>query len=86
MARAIVSGMLKKGFCKPGEVLAADAAPQPPARQGFSPGQRRLLAFDPSFFFIGGRRKNRKKKEKQKKQKQVFRFHKYTPTTAHRPI
>ena len=33
MARAIVSGMLKKGFCKPGEVLAADAAPQ--AAQAF---------------------------------------------------
>lgn len=33
MARAIVAGMLKKGFCKPGEVLAADAAPQ--AAQAF---------------------------------------------------
>lgn len=34
MARAIVAGMLKKGFCKPGEVLAADAAPQ--AAQAFA--------------------------------------------------
>ncbi len=33
MARAIVAGMLKKGFCKPGEVLAADADPQ--AAQAF---------------------------------------------------